>query len=82
MISPFSKTDIADNLDKIKSKLDLKLFWNHLIDREDFKALVRYVKENNLNKEVTEEKIQAAYHKWIMAIIGSQISLENEENKA
>lgn len=82
MISPFSKEDVADNLDKIKSELDLKLFWNRLINREDFKSLVRYVKENNLNPEVTEEEIQADYHKWIMAILGPQISSKNEENNA
>ena len=82
MISPFSKEDVADNLDKIKSELDLKLFCNRLINREDFKSLVRYVKENNLNPEVTEEEIQADYHKWIMAILGPQISSKNEENNA
>lgn len=82
MISPFSKTDIADNLDKIKSQLDLKLFWNRLINREDFKALVRYVKENNLNQGITEAEIQADYHKWIMAILESQISSKNEESNA
>lgn len=85
MISPFSKADVDTSLKEIKSKDGINKFWERLMDRDDFKRLVTYVKEHNINPAVSEDKIRDTYCRWVNDILLPQVAPENpdsEENNA
>lgn len=85
MISPFSKADVDTSLKEIKSNDDIKKFRERLMDRDDFKRLVTYVKEHNINPAVSEDKIRDTYCRWVNDILLPQVAPENtdsEENNA
>lgn len=33
-------------------------------ERDDFFALVKYAKENNINENITEQSTKETYHEW------------------
>lgn len=68
MIFPFSKDDIKDIKD-IEKNITSDCFWERIRDRNDFKNLVKYVKENNYNPKITETDIIGAYHELIRQVI-------------
>ena len=85
MISPFPKADVDTSLKEIKSNDDINKFWERLMDRDDFKRLVTYVKEHNINPAVSEDKIRDTYCRWVNDILLPQVAPENpdsEENNA
>lgn len=67
MIFPFNNGDIAE----LKNKQDITSddIWSKIHDRNDFKNLVKYVKENNYNPKITETDIIGAYHELIKQVI-------------
>lgn len=75
MISPFAKEDIVritkDSYDAIK-------IWEETQNREDFKRLIAFVKDKNIDKNVSKEDIINTYKKWITDIIG-QYQLKNHK---
>ena len=81
MISPFSKADIDKSLKEIKSDADVNKFWEQLMDRDDFKRLVTYVKEHNINPAVSEDKIRDTYRKWVTDILSLKEVPENAESE-
>lgn len=85
MISPFSKTDVDKSLKGIESNDDIDKFWEQLMNRDDFKRLVAYVKEHNVNPTVSEDKIRDTYRRWVYDILLPEVAPENpdsEENNA
>lgn len=85
MISPFSKNDVDKQLQSIQSHDDINEFWKQLMNRDDFKRLVSYVKKHNLNPAISEDKIRDTYRKWVYDILSPREiaeSTDNEENNA
>lgn len=83
MITPFAKEDIARI---IEGSYDAIKIWKKIQNREDFRRLITFVKEKNIDKNVSEEDIIDTYRKWIGDIIGQCQSKnpktsENVENK-
>lgn len=83
MITPFAKEDIARI---IEGSYDAIKIWEKIQNREDFRRLITFVKEKNIDKNVSEEDIIDTYRKWIGDIIGQCQSKnpktsENVENK-
>lgn len=83
MITPFAKEDIARI---IEGSYDAIKIWKKIQNREDFRRLIAFVKEKNIDKNVSEEDIIDTYRKWIGDIIGQCQSKnpktsENVENK-
>ena len=81
MISPFSKNDIDKKLQEIKLNDDIDKFWEQLMNRDDFKRLVAYVKEHNLNPTVSEDKIRDTYRRWVYDILSHKETPENSDSK-
>lgn len=55
------------------------------MNRDDFKRLVAYVKEHNVNPTVSEDKIRDTYRRWVYDILLPEVAPENpdsEENNA
>lgn len=83
MITPFAKEDI-DRI--IEGSYDAIKIWKKIQNREDFRRLIAFEKEKNIDKNVSEEEIIDTYRKWIGDIIGQCQSKnpktsENVENK-
>lgn len=83
MITPFAKEDIARI---IEGSYDAIKIWKKIQNREDFRRLIAFVKEKNIDRNVSEEDIIDTYRKWIGDIIGQCQSKnpktsENVENK-
>lgn len=66
-ITPFNSDDIAAITKN--NREDVETYWKKIDERDDFLALVKYVKENNINENITEQSIKETYHEWYCDII-------------
>lgn len=83
MITPFAKEDIVHITNDAYNATKI---WKEIQNRKDFKRLIAFVKEKNIDENVSEEDIIDTYQKWIGDIIGQCQSKnpktsENVENK-
>ena len=83
MITPFAKEDITRITE---GSYDAIKIWKKIQNREDFRRLIAFVKEKNIDENVSEEVIIDTYRKWIGDIIEQSQSKnpktsENVENK-
>lgn len=66
-ITPFNSDDISAITKN--NREDVETYWKKIDERDDFLALVKYVKENNINENITEQSIKETYHEWYCDII-------------
>ena len=65
IISPFAQED----LDKLNGHQNSQNILDSIIHRADFNRLVNYVKENNINENITAKEVREAYIEWIKYLL-------------